>query len=170
VSEGVNNHYWEGKVLMVKISKLLRGPKKVHYLICFDKIDTLKLDLNAYSWKGEEPLFFFTTTLRRKMLKDSKPKINVVEKRWVRVLPFTFKLRWMNIWCKMPSRKEVGFMWALWNKAIVVNTWKAKVDNSINQTCPLCVNEEESTLHRFWECCHAQWAWEYTQGIVCELA
>ncbi len=83
------------------------------------------------------------------MLKDSKPKINVVEKRWVGPLPFTFKLRWINIWCKMPSRKEAGFMWALWNKVIVVNTWRVKVDNSINQTCSLCSNEKKSTLHRF---------------------
>jgi hypothetical protein len=43
-------------------------------------------------------------------------------------------------------------MWALWNKAITVN--QAKVDNLINQTCPLCDTEEESTLHKFWECCH----------------
>jgi hypothetical protein len=61
-------------------------------------------------------------------------------------------------------------MWALWNKAIVVNTWRAKVDNLINQTCPLCGNEKESMLHIFWECCHAQWTWEYTQDIVGELA
>jgi hypothetical protein len=66
--------------------------------------------------------------------------------------------------------KEVGFMWALWNKGIAVNAWRAKVDNLINQTCPLCGNEEEFTLHKFWECCHAQQAWEYTQGIMCELA
>jgi len=76
------------------------------------------------------------------MLKDFKPKTNVVEKRWVGVLPFIFELRWMNIWCMTRSRKEASFMWALWNKAIIVNTWKAKVDNSINQTCPLCNNEK----------------------------
>jgi hypothetical protein len=104
------------------------------------------------------------------MLKDSKPKINVVEKRWVRVLPFIFKLRWMNIWCKNQNRKETGFMWPLWNKAIIVNIWRAKVDNSINRTCPLYNNEEESTLHIFWQSYHAQHAWEYIQGIVCELA
>jgi hypothetical protein len=96
-----------------------------------------------------ERLFSFTTTLGRKMLRDSKPKINVVEKR-VGVLPFIFKQKWMNIWCKTKSRKEVGFMWALWNKAIAINTWRSKVDNSINQTCPLFGNEEESMLHKFW--------------------
>ncbi len=68
---------------MVKISKLVRGPKKVHYLTCSGKIDTLKPNPSAYSWKGKQLLFSFTITLRTKMLKDSKPKINVVEKRWV---------------------------------------------------------------------------------------
>ncbi len=111
--------------------------------------------------------FSFTTALKKKILKDSKPKTNVMEKRWVRVLPFTLKLRWMNIWCKTQSRKEMGFMWALWNKAIVINTWRAKVDNSINQTWPLCDNEKESTLHNFWECCHAQRAWEYMNKALC---
>jgi len=115
-------------------------------------------------------MFAFTTTLKRKMLKDFKPKINMMKKRWVGVLPFTFKLRWMNIWSKTRNWKETNFMWALWNKAIVVNTWRTKMDNSINQTCPLCSNKKKFTLHKFWESCHAQWAWEYTQGIVCELA
>jgi hypothetical protein len=68
---------------MVKISKLVRDPKKVHYLTCSGKIDTLKPNPSAYSWKGKQLLFSFTITLRRKMLKDFKPKINVVEKRWV---------------------------------------------------------------------------------------
>ncbi len=57
----------------------------------------------------------------------------------------------MNIWCKTWTKKEVGFMWALWNKAIAINTWKVKggqfnqsnlpivvtKKNPINQTCPL---------------------------------
>ncbi len=61
-------------------------------------------------------------------------------------------------------------MWVLWNKAITVNTWRVNVDNLINQTCPLCSNEEKSMLHKFQECCHAQQAWDYTQDIVGELA
>jgi hypothetical protein len=60
---------------VVKISKLVRGPIKVHYLVCSRKINTLELDLSAYSWKGMEPLFSFATALGRKMLRDSKPKL-----------------------------------------------------------------------------------------------
>jgi hypothetical protein len=66
---------------VVRILELLRGFKKVHYLVCSNKIDILELDPNVYSWKGRELLFFFTIALGRKMLRDSKPKINVVEKR-----------------------------------------------------------------------------------------
>jgi hypothetical protein len=78
---------------MVRISELVKGPKKMHYLVCSDKIDTLEPDSSAYSWKGGELLFSFTIALGRKMLKNSEPKINVVEKRWVGIFPFTFKLR-----------------------------------------------------------------------------
>jgi hypothetical protein len=95
--KGTNSHYWEGRILVVRLSKVLRGLKKVHYLVCFSKIDTLEPDPSAYSWKGGEPLFSFIIALGRKMLKDSKPKINAVEKRWAWVFPFTFKLRWMKI-------------------------------------------------------------------------
>jgi hypothetical protein len=56
--------------------------------------------------KVEEPLFSFTTALGRKILRDSKPKNNVLEKRWVGVLPFTFKPKWMNIWCICGVRKK----------------------------------------------------------------
>jgi hypothetical protein len=59
-------------------------------------------------------------------------------------------------------------MWTLWNKAIIVNTLRAKVDNLINQTCPLCDNEKEPHCTNFGNV--AMWAWEYTQSIVCELA
>jgi hypothetical protein len=66
---------------MVRILELLRGFKKVHYLVCSGKINILEPNLSVYSWKGGKPLFSFTIALGRKMLTDSKPKINVVEKR-----------------------------------------------------------------------------------------
>ncbi len=55
------------------------------------------------------------------MLKSSKPKANIVEKRWPKLLPFTFKMKWSNSWDKHCSKKEVGFISAIWNKAVVVN-------------------------------------------------
>ncbi len=76
--------------------------------------------------------------------------------------PFTFKLRWCNIWCKTHGKNETNFMWIVWNKLelVAVNIWKMNVDDSINQKCPMCGNGVQSILHRFWVCNHAQ------QGIV----
>jgi hypothetical protein len=44
------------------------------------------------------------------------------------------------------------------------------VDDSIIQTYPLCQCKAETTIHRFWDCNHAQCAWEYTQGTMHGLA
>ncbi len=37
MSEGMNNHYWEGRGSVVRISKLLKGLKNVHYLVCSER-------------------------------------------------------------------------------------------------------------------------------------
>jgi hypothetical protein len=42
----------------------MKGLKKVHYLICSNKIDTLEPNPSAYSWKGGEILFFFHNCIK----------------------------------------------------------------------------------------------------------
>jgi hypothetical protein len=49
----------------------------------------------------------------------------------------------------MRSKKEDGFIWAIWNKVVVVNLWRVKANGLINQGYLLCENEEESIMHRF---------------------
>lgn len=50
-------------------------------------------------------------------------------------------------------------MWAMWNKAMVVNSWRAKVDDSIVQNCPLRQWEAKFAIHRFWDYNRAQHVW-----------
>jgi hypothetical protein len=116
-----DDHSREGKVALVRIAQVVRGPKKVRYLMFIGKLGSLELDPNTYEWKGGEALLSFTTTLGRKMLRMAKPRVNIVEKRWSKLLLSSFKLRWANTWSKMHSKKEVGFIWVVWNKAVVVN-------------------------------------------------
>lgn len=52
-------------------------------------------------------------------------------------------------------------MWATWNKAIIVNVWRMKMNGSINQVWLLCEKGDESIIHRFWECEHAYHACEF---------
>jgi hypothetical protein len=69
-----------------------------------------------------------------------KPKVNIVEKRWFKLLSSSFKLKWANTWNKMCSKKEASFIWVIWNYAMALNLWKVKVDGLINQGCLLWVN------------------------------
>jgi len=62
----------------------------------------------------------------------------------------------------MRCRKEAAFMWAIWNKDVAINSWRAKVDDSIIQTYPLSQCKVKTAIHRFWDCSHTQCAWEYT--------
>jgi hypothetical protein len=111
----------EDKVALVRIDQVVRGPKKMHYLMFIGKVGSLELDPNTYVWKEREALFSFTTTLGRKMLRMVKPRVNIVEKVWSKLLLSSFKLRWANTWSKMYNMKEVGFIWVVWNKAVVVD-------------------------------------------------
>ncbi len=69
-----------------------------------------------------------------------------MEKRWFELLPSSFKLKWANTWNKMCSKKEASFIWAIWNNAMALNLWRAKVDGLINQGCLLWVNVSYSGL------------------------
>ncbi len=49
--------------------------------------------------------------------------------------PQAFKLRCMSTWNKqcIKKQKEEKFIWIVWNKAIAINVWGAKVDNAISK-------------------------------------
>jgi len=71
----------------------------------------------------------------RRMLRATKPKPNVVAKRWAKMLPENFKMIWANTWNKPQRKKGVGFIWAIWNEPIAINTWKLKVNETIDKIC-----------------------------------
>jgi hypothetical protein len=64
-TEMSDNHSKEGKGAFVRIVEVVKGPKKVHYLVFLNKVGSLEPNPNTYVWKGGEPLLSFTTTLGR---------------------------------------------------------------------------------------------------------
>ncbi len=118
----------------IRMVKIITCSRKVCFLLFYGKVGTLKIDPKAQSWKErKEPLISLITMLGRSTLRSSKPKTNIMEKRCNEFLPPSFKLRWTNTWNKQWSKKDVVFIWAIWNKTIVVNVWKAMVDRLFNQ-------------------------------------
>jgi hypothetical protein len=49
--------------------------------------------LATYSYKGGEQLLYYNIAKGKNMLRMAKPKANIVEKRWTKLLPSNYKLR-----------------------------------------------------------------------------
>lgn len=110
----------EGVVAQVRVVEVTKGSKKLHFLMFCGNVGVLELNSKAYSQKDVSFLIFYNMTIGRKMLRSSKPKANIVEKRWQELLPSTFKMKWSNSWDKHRSKK-VGFISAIWNNVLAVN-------------------------------------------------
>lgn len=42
--------------------------------------------------------------------------------KWLKLLKPNFKLIWTNAWSKQHNnKKEVGFIWVIWNKVVMMN-------------------------------------------------
>ncbi len=104
------------------------------------------------------------------MLIMVKPRLNIVEKRWSKLLSSSFKLKWATHGAKCITKKKLASFGLFGTRPCVpLNLWKAKADGLINQGYLLCKNGEESIMHWFLECKYAQRVWDYMKTIVCEL-
>ncbi len=56
---------------------------------------------------GASGLLLYFVTFGWNLVRDSEPKINIVEKRLPNLLPLNFKFKWTNTWHKDRSTKEV---------------------------------------------------------------
>jgi hypothetical protein len=99
----------EGVVAQVRVVEVTKGSKKLHGLMFCDNVGALEPNSKAYYSKGCEFFLFYNTAIGRKMLRSSKPKPNIVEKRWLKLLPSNFKLKRSNNWDKHRSRKLVSY-------------------------------------------------------------
>jgi hypothetical protein len=81
----------------------------------------------------------YTTSLGRKLLQRNNQRLSRLDNdKWRDLLQVQNKLTWPKVWHKERSRfrKEVVFMWSMWHRTIVVNTWKVRINNSLKHTCP----------------------------------
>lgn len=105
-----------------------------------------------------------------RMLRATKQKPNVVAKRWAEVLPQNFKIGCANTWSK-PQRKNRSrvHLGTIWNEPIAINTWKLKVNETIDKICQMCGNGKEIIVHTFWHYCFIQWAWDCVQKLLIDM-
>lgn len=58
----------------------------------------------------------------KKLFNSRETPSRNVSKKWNQIFSTDFKLKWQHVWLKRRSKKEVGFLWSLWHKALAVNT------------------------------------------------
>jgi hypothetical protein len=72
---------------------------------------------------------------------------------WKQELSPNFQLKWMDIWMKHRTMKEVDFLWALLHQALAINAWRMNTNQNIVVDCLSCVQVFfETFVHKFWLC------------------
>jgi len=66
----------------------------------------------------------YSSELRRKLLNDRQRLSISIQKN---VLHKTLQPKWSDVWLQAHAKKELGFIWAPWYKALAVNKWCTNV-------------------------------------------
>ena len=110
-----------GKVCRVRVVEVIKGPKKTPIWLYYGMISKLDWDPGRMCWLEAKEFMKYSSKQGRELLQRQARIPNVVEKKWARVLPANYKLRWNNVWDTERIRKEAGLMWMIWHKAVAVN-------------------------------------------------
>ena len=90
--------------------KVIRGPKKTVIQLFNGRSDRLLWDPERYKWDGEVPFMEFTAKLGRKLLGKKHQFPSVIEMKWVRILPPTYKFKWLSVWDADQAQKKASLI------------------------------------------------------------
>jgi len=106
----------------------------------------------------------------KKLLNSRETLSRNVSEKWNQIFSPNFKLKWQDVGVKKRSKKEVGFFWSLWHKALAINIWREKINHKIQVDCSSCEHGTlETIMHRFWQCTKTKTTWEQTFSFLYSL-
>jgi hypothetical protein len=165
------SHNFTGIPVRVRVQSVMKGPKKRIILLFYGKIRELVWDPARLRWPEKVEFLHYSTRLSRKLLRKRQPPLQLARRKWSPTLPDDFKFRWSTIWDHERQKKEVGLMWQIWHKAVVVNVWRGKISPNIDVSCTVCDSgQDETVLHRFWDCIASQQVWYAVTCLLKHLA
>lgn len=129
----------------LRVQETSRGQKKLPVLMYYGKIKELIFDPQRIRWPNQKPFLQYTTKMGREILAKKHPLLQLAQSKWQGVLNVNYKFSWNNTWDAERVSKEGRLIWQLWHKAVAVNTWRSKIANSIDITCPVCRNGQEES-------------------------
>jgi hypothetical protein len=160
-------HNFTGIPARVRVQDVMRGPKRKIILLYYRKVRELCWDPGRLQWPGKVQFMHYSTKLGRKLLRKRHPPLQLATRKWNQTLPADFRFRWTNVWDHERQKKEADLMWQIWHKAVAVNIWRGRISPNIDVSCSVCgLNQDETILHRFWDCYVSQQVWG---SITCLL-
>ena len=117
-------------------------------------IDALDFDAGHWHWLNEHPLHSYTT-------KRGHIFVNPRRELERNILPITFSLYWSEVWTRLRPRKETGFLWFVYHRAVATNVWKARINDNIDTSCNYYTEAlPKMLLHQFHHCSKSTHAWK----------
>lgn len=124
--QNVDGTMWAlfGRMRRVRITLFTRGPKKRKLWLFYGRLGQLNWNPGRLHWKHMNKVVSFmdfSTNIGRDLMKQRHVVANPVEANWQGMLPLTHRMRWNSVWAKSQTKKEVGLMWLIWHRVVVVN-------------------------------------------------
>ena len=112
-------------------------PDKKEILIFFGWAEYPKpFDPALWKWSDGSPFFHFTACKGRLFINPRSSLQLSVQDKWRSEHRITHFLNWKDPWDSDRANKESGSMWAVWHRAVAVNSWRAKISRGpIDTTC-----------------------------------
>jgi hypothetical protein len=165
------HHNFSGVPARVRVQDVLKGPRKNTIFLYYGKVRDLCWDPDRLQWPDRVKFMSYSTKLGRKILRMKHPPLQLATKKWSQTLPADFRFRWNSIWDHERQKKEAFLMWQMWHKAVAVNIWHGKISRNIDTSCSVCGSgQEETVLHRFWDCDSSQQVWYSVTCLLNHLA
>lgn len=161
---------WTGPICRIIVLKLRKTQRKPATFLYFgEPQDIHQLDPRAWSWKDGVPLLQYTAKRGRELITAKKELKKTIQHKWRQEYPINFQVDWKDPWRKDRAKKEGGFLWATWHRAVATNTWRAVIAEVVLD-CPCCTRHmAETFMHRFYHCPQVQAAWAFAFTIIHRL-
>ena len=105
-----------------------KSQKHISIKICMGTLGEKRaFDLSLWNWRDGEAFFHYSTERGREPI-SSNTKLRKPDKsKWENEVHLHFSFNWKDPWNPARGKKEGGFLWSIWHKAIIINASRAKM-------------------------------------------
>jgi hypothetical protein len=160
---------WTGPIRRVIILDIKKNPQKPPTFLYFgEPKDVSQFYPLAWKWSDGSPFLNYMAKRERELL-HNRQVLKKSQHKWQQEYLINFQLDWKDPWLKDRGKKEGGFLWSIWHRAVATNTWRAVISEVVLD-CPSCdLRLEENFLHRFYFCPQVKIAWAFAFTIIYRL-